>query len=397
MPSDFDLDAHPGVPLASRLDRFGGAPALITADETVTYRELEERVEAQAFRFGRSRRLMLITGANEVELIVAYLAALRCGHPVLLAPGDNPANLDGVIAAYQPDVVVTCTDGRAVVDEVRQESAHRLHPELALLLSTSGSTGSPKLVRLSRGNVQSNAESIANYLGIRDTDRAVTTLPMHYCYGLSVVHSHLLAGAALVLTSFSVTDPDFWQLVRKHRVTAFAGVPYTFDLLDRVGFDQLDLPDLRYITQAGGRLTPDRVRNYAELGRRRGWDLFVMYGQTEATARMAYLPPDLAVTHPHAIGRPIPGGSLRIEPIADAPDGVGELVYSGPNVMQGYAETPDDLALGDTLGGRLRTGDLARLTDDGLYEVVGRISRFAKVFGLRIDLQRVESALARRG
>ena len=385
---------RPFVHFACQLGQFGDAPALLAGAETVTYRDLDKRVERQARELGSSRRLVLVAGANTIDSIVTYLAALRGGHPVLLAPGEN---LDGLIAAYSPDVVVRNADGRTVVEELRQHTAHRLHPDLALLLSTSGSTGSPKLVRLSHSNVQSNAESIADYLAIRDTDRAVTTLPMHYCYGLSVIHSHLLRGATLALTDTSVTDPEFWDLVRAHRVTTFAGVPYTFDLLDRIGFDQLDLPDLRYITQAGGRLPPERVRSYAELGRRRGWDLFVMYGQTEATARMAYLPPDFAATHPHTIGRPIPGGSFRIEHLGDAPDGTGELVYSGPNVMLGYAEAPEDLALGDTLAGELRTGDLAKCTDEGLYEVVGRRSRFAKVFGLRIDLQHVDSALAQRG
>lgn len=397
MPSETNYVDRPGVRFACDLGRFGDAPALITAHETVTYRDLDERVEQQASKLGTERGLVLIAGANEIDVVVTYLAALRAGHPALMAPGDNPDHLDGLIDAYQPDGVVRSVDGRPVIEKHGRRSRHQLHPDLALLLSTSGSTGSPKLVRLSHRNVQANAESIAEYLGIRATDRAVTTLPMHYCYGLSVVHSHLARGAALILTGSSVTDPEFWDLMRAQRGTTFAGVPYTFDLLDRIGFDQLDLPELRYITQAGGKMSPDRVRRYAEVGRRRGWDLFVMYGQTEATARMAYLPPDLAATHPHTIGRPIPGGSFHLQAVDDAPDGTGELVYSGPNVMLGYAEGPDDLRLGDTLDGELHTGDLARRTDDGLYEVVGRRSRFAKVFGLRIDLQHVESTLEQRG
>lgn len=388
---------RPGVRFARDLGRFGDEPALITADEALTYRDLDERVEHRASELGTTRCLVLIAGSNDVDVIVTYLAALRAGHPVLMAPSEYSGHLDGLIDAYRPDVVVRAVDGRSVVEKAGRRPEHDLHPDLALLLSTSGSTGSPKLVRLSHRNVQSNAESIAEYLGIRATDRAVTTLPMHYCYGLSVVHSHLLRGAALILTDSSVTDPAFWNLLRAQRGTTFAGVPYTFDLLDRMGFDQLDLPELRYITQAGGKMPPDRVRRYAELGRRRGWDLFVMYGQTEATARMAYLPSDLAATHPHTIGRPIPGGSFRLETVDDSPSGTGELVYSGPNVMLGYAESPDDLRLGDILAGELRTGDLARLTDDGFYEVVGRRSRFAKVFGLRIDLQHVESTLAQHG
>ena len=228
----------------------------------------------------------------------------------------------------------------------------------------------------------------------------MTTLPLSYCYWLSVVNSHLAVGAALVLTDLSVVDQCFWDLARAQRVTSFAAVPYTFELLERVGFADMDLPHLRYVTQAGGRLDPDRVRRYAELGRRRGWDLFVMYGATEATARMAYLPPDLAAEHPAAIGVPIPGGSFRLEPVEglEGPDGepARELVYAGPNVMLGYAESPEDLALGRAVH-ELHTGDLARRTGPGLFEIVGRRSRFVKIVGLRVDLGQVERLLADDG
>ena len=137
-------------------------------------------------------------------------------------------------------------------------------------------------------------------------------------------------------------------------------------------------------------MPPERVRRFAELGRRQGWDLFVMYGATEATARMAYLPPQLAASHPAAIGRPIPGGAFTIEPCDAWGDDVGELVYRGPNVMMGYAHGPADLPLGKTVEA-LHTGDIVRRNPDGLYEVIGRSSRFVKMYGLRIDLQRVEA------
>ncbi|MGH8827565.1 MAG: AMP-binding protein, partial [Jiangellaceae bacterium] len=281
--------ATTAVPFATRLRDYADRPALITTGSTVTYRELADRVEETAERLGTDRRLVLVTGANAVDPVVTYLAALSAGHPVLLVPGDNAHHLGTLIETYDPDVVVSHTGSKWDLSERRRGSAHELHPELALLLGTSGSTGAPKLVRLSADNVQANAESIADYLGIAGIDRAATTLPMHYCYGLSVINSHLLRGAGLILTDLSVVDRCFWDLFRAEHGTTFAGVPYTFDQLDRIGFDQLRLPGLRYVTQAGGRLAPDRVRRYAELGRRDGWDLVVMYGQTEATARMAYL------------------------------------------------------------------------------------------------------------
>jgi acyl-CoA synthetase (AMP-forming)/AMP-acid ligase II len=392
--------AELSVPFVARLGSFGDRAAFITPDCVLTYAELAERVAAVAEQLGTTRRLVLVAGSNHLDPVVTYLAALSGGHPVILVPGDNAGNLAAIEQAYDPDVVFSA--GRLV--ERREGTAHDLHPDLALLLSTSGSTGSPKLVRLSGRNVAANAGSIAEYLSIRPTDVAATTLPMHYCYGLSVINSHLHAGATVLLTSLSVVDGCFWDLVRAHRVSTFAGVPYTFDLLDRVGFADLDLPHLRYLTQAGGRLPPATVQRYADLGRRRGWDLFVMYGQTEATARMAYLPPDLALTSPGAIGVPIPGGSFHLEPLPELPldradpaaSDVGELVYSGDNVMLGYAESPADLAQGRVIS-ELRTGDVARRTPEGLLEIVGRRNRFAKIFGLRIDLDQTERVFADAG
>jgi acyl-CoA synthetase (AMP-forming)/AMP-acid ligase II len=385
---------EPPVPLVARLAEHGDRVAVVSGGGTTTYAELANRVDEAARRLGATRRLVLLGMSTTLDALVAYLGALAGGHPVVLAPATDERAIAGLVHTYDPDVVVHPSSDASTYHHRRDGSAHDLHPDLALLLSTSGSTGSPKLVRLSGGNVQANAEAIADYLDIRPTDRAVTTLPLHYCYGLSVLHSHLLRGAAIVLTEVSVVDACFWDLVREQGVTSFAGVPHTFDLLQRVGFARMHLPDLRYVTQAGGRLPPDRVRDWARVGRRQGWDLVVMYGQTEATARMAYLPPHLAEARPEAIGVPVPGGSLRVEPVAEHDEpGVGELVYSGPNVMLGYAETPEDLGHGRTVQ-ELRTGDLARLAPDGLYEVVGRRSRFLKLYGLRVDLGRLEERLA---
>jgi len=376
------------VPLVTGLASHGDRVALQTPGGPLTYAQLADRVGAMATRLGPERRLVQVAGGNDIASLVAYLGALAAGCPVLLVPPGE----DAWRAAYDPDVVLA---GEQVLER-RVKTAHVLHPELALLLPTSGTTGSPRLVRLSHANLQAAAESVAQALGVRPDDRAATTLPLHYCYGLSVVHSHLLRGATLVLTSLSVADTCFWDLVRREGVTTFAGVPYTFDLLDRVGFAELDLPCLRYVTQAGGRLAPDRVQRWAEVGRRRGWDLVVMYGQTEATARMAVLPAELAASRPGSVGRAVPGGELRVEPVDGVPGPVGELIYRGPNVMLGYADQPADLAQGRTTG-ELRTGDLGRIGPDGLIEVVGRRSRIAKVLGTRVDLVHLESVLATQG
>ncbi|QIX25435.1 AMP-binding protein [Nocardioides sp. JQ2195] len=378
------------------LARFQDRAALVTAEGRVSYAELSDRVARRAEAWLDCRRLVVLTGANTVDFVVAYLAALSAGCPVVVVPGGEET-ISAVTGAWDPDVVVRCSPGGGALDDVRRPaSAHGFHPDLAVLLSTSGSTGSPKLVRLSHDNLTSNATSIADYLGLTADDCGITSLPLHYCYGLSVLHSHLSVGAAVVLTDSSVVDACFWDLVERAGVTGLAGVPHTFDLLDRSGFGERVLPRLRYVTQAGGKLEAERVRGYHRAGRRSGWDFYVMYGQTEATARMAYLPPDLAEAWPQSIGRAIPGGMLRLDPVQGADDGVGELVYSGPNVMMGYAEHPRDLAL-DAMPAELRTGDLARALPHGLFEVVGRSSRFTKVFGLRVNLDDVEAHLAGHG
>jgi acyl-CoA synthetase (AMP-forming)/AMP-acid ligase II len=375
--------------LVEHLASHGDDAAVLTADRRLSYRELADEVALSASELGSRRRLVLLETRNDTDTLVNYLGALAGRHVVLPLPADG--DHAAVIDAYDPDVII-----RGGVVHHRHRASHRIHPELALLLSTSGSTGSPKLVRLSRANLAANAEAIATYLDIAHTDRAATTLPMSYCYGLSVVHTHLMRGAGLILTDHSVVDDEFWALMKRHRGTTFAGVPHTFDLLDRVGFEDMSLPHLRYLSQAGGRLAPEQVTRFAGLGHRRGWQLFVMYGATEATARMAYLPPHLAADNPTSIGVPVPGGAFDIRSIDGLPDDVGELVYRGPNVMMGYAHGRGDLASGRTVD-VLRTGDVARRNAGGLYEVVGRISRFVKLYGLRIDLQRVEASLRAGG
>ncbi len=369
-----------------RLAGFGQAPALLSGGQAVSYADLDDRVDAALDRLGGDRRLLLLHGQNTLDSVVTYLAALRGGHPVILVDAARAEQLAELCARFDPDLVV----GPDGWQERRLTSRHDLHPELRLLLSTSGSTGSPKLVRLSAANLQSNAAAIAGYLGLTSEDRAMTSLPMAYSYGLSVLHSHLEVGASVVLTEHSVIDPRLWSLARSHAVTSFAAVPHTFALLDRTPERWYDVPSLRYVTCAGGRLDPAEVRRLAALGDRHGWQLYVMYGQTEATARIAYLDPAKAATHPDCIGRPLPGGTLRV----DQPDagGIGELVYAGPNVMMGYAEDAGDLAAEPALT-ELRTGDLGRQRPDGLFQVVGRTSRFAKLLGHRIDLDRLQSAL----
>lgn len=370
---------------AGDLDRL----ALIDGQETLTFRELNDRVRWRIDEIALpSRSVVTLTGDRSIEFVVTYLALLETGHVPLLA-GDHA---DRLTAAWFVGGVATASrDG--VTIEATGNAAAELHPDLALLVSTSGSTGSPKLVRLSHHNLLSNAEAIAQYQQLTGHDRGVTSLPLHYCFGLSVLHSHLVAGAAVVLTDASVVDPCFRTAVIEQRVTNLAGVPHTYEMLERSDPSWLAESSLRLLTQAGGRMEPAAVTRWAEQAEAWGAEFMVMYGQSEATARIAYLPAEMAAAHPSAVGRPIPGGSIELRAVDGHPADVGEIVYRGPNVMMGYARTVDDLAVGHDLD-ELRTGDLARYIEAAdVYEIVGRQARFVKPFGLRIDLDEVQARL----
>jgi hypothetical protein len=320
------------------------------------------------------------------------------GHVPILA-GGHPERL---AHAWGPAPIVRADDaGWSIARQRTRSAAPPVHADLALLLSTSGSTGSPKLVRLSHANLASNAAAIAESLRVTAADRAITALPLHYCYGLSVLHSHLSVGAAVVLETASVVDPCFAAAVERHGVTNLATVPHTLDLLEHAGPERVHVPSLRLLTHAGGRLAPEAAARWLERADRWGVEFVQMYGQTEATARMAVLPAAIARRHPGVLGVPVPGGELTVEPVAELPAGVpagtGEIVYRGPNVMMGYAEVPDDLSRGTELA-ELRTGDLAvQDPASGMLAIVGRRARFVKPFGVRIDLDQVERELVEAG
>ena len=379
------------------LSRRGDAAALVDGDEQVTYADLARRVaqEAAAWPGTGERRLVLVEIEPTIDSVVTYLAALEAGHVVLLAA---PGRAETMAQAWSPDDRARLSDRSWVVSHGSAPGRHDLHPDLTLLLSTSGSTGSPKLVRLCDRAVRTNAADIAAALGLDASDRAITTLPLHYCYGLSVLHSHLAVGGSVLLTDASVVDPALWTSMRTAGVTTLAGVPHTFHLLESSLAPTGSVPTLRQVTQAGGRLRPEQVRAWAVRGASEGWDLRVMYGQTEATARMAVSAPGQAAQDPSSVGRPVGKGRFSVRDGAgEVPEGrTGDLHFAGGNVMLGYALVPGDLARGRDVT-ELATGDLARLRPDGSLELVGRRSSFLKVHGVRLDVERLEELLADAG
>lgn len=351
---------------------------------------------------------------NEIGSLLAYLACLENGVvPVMLDASKDLESIIKLLDIYKPNYVwapdsiadefgfdcVSSHYGYSLLSAYNFN--HNLHPDLALLLTTSGSTGSPKLVRLTYKNILSNAESIAEYLDITDKERPVTSLPMYYSFGISVINSHLLKGATILLTDKSIAQKEFWTFVKVQKATSLSGVPYTFEMLKRLRIFRMDLPYLKTFTQAGGKLNADLAKEYIENSAACGKRFIVMYGQTEATARMSYLPWDKAIEKYSSIGIAIPGGRFSIEDTQHneitEPNADGELVYRGPNVSMGYAECIEDLAKGDENCGVLHTGDVARRDKDGFYYITGRKKRFVKVFGNRVNLDATEQILKSAG
>jgi len=380
----------------------------------ITYRELDqESSHLSSLLRSNGKELALLFSDNSYWSVLVYLSMLRSGKAVFISNAKMDLVLKaGLIKNYRPDLIwsVDSQDGFEGYSPFVAKEGLRffrrqgkietpIHPDLAVLLSTSGTTGSPKTVRLSYANLQANAESIAEYLDLSNFDRAITMLPSHYSYGLSVINSHLLVGATLVCTNRSVMERPFWELFRACACTSFAGVPFTYQMLDRLRFARMDLPSLRYMTQAGGRLHSGLIEKFLHLSVEKGIRFFVMYGGTEATARISYVPFDALPSKIGSIGIPIPKGAMLISDGKEemvGPNQEGELVYKGPNVMMGYAEKREDLSRGDVMDGVLCTGDLAYKDQDGYFFLTGRLKRFLKIFGLRLNLDDVEEMLESR-
>lgn len=389
-----------------------GQTAFITEQgQTYTYSELAD------FSFGlysqiNHRCLVFCLCDNSFESVAAYVSFFENKVvPLLLDTAIDSELLLRLISIYHPEYIWLPCDridefpnGESVFQKgafslirFACDTASTLYPDMALLLTTSGSTGSPKLVRLSYDNVLANAQSISEYLGITEADRPITTLPMHYSFGLSIINCHLLKGATVLLTNRSLMEKEFWTFLKEQKATTLSGVPYTYEILKRLRLFRMDLPSLKTLTQAGGKMNLDLNREYAEYALAAGKRFFVMYGQTEATARMSYLPSEQVLSKLGSIGIAIPGGKFHLvdeqRRVISEAETVGELVYTGANVSLGYAEYLDDLAKEDENKGILYTGDLAKRDADSYYYIVGRKKRFVKLFGNRVNLDETERLL----
>ena len=394
------------------LRKYSNNVAAISEDNSeISYKDLSDYSDILGNKVD-SKSLVFCLCNNSVGSLIGYVSfLLNKNVQVLLDSRQNNDYLKELINHYEPEFLwlpdnlfPTLNMGKTVYKahgfvllRINLCTKYELNNNLAILLPTSGTTGSSKMVMLSFVNLENNTKSIIKYLGISHDDKTITSLPMYYSYGLSVINTHLMAGGLIVFTEFSILQKQFWDKVNNYELTSLSGVPYTFELLDKLKFFEMDLPKLKTLCQAGGRLTNDLQKKIAKKSFELGKYFFVMYGATEASPRIAYLHYSMALDKIGSIGKVIPGGKIYLidedgKRISSSGI-VGEIVYYGLNVAMGYAENGMDLIKPDEWEGVLSTGDYAKMDIDGYLYIVGRKNRFIKLFGIRINLDEIEQRL----
>ena len=378
--------------------------AIIDNNKIKTYNDLNKDIkEIEAII--KPRQVLILLCNNSYESLLIYLAALKCDAvPLLLSDSISEFNINEYVKRYLPTFIFSPKEiknfslrsqkfGNYFIYKT-DNYENNLHTNLALLLTTSGSTGNPKVVKVSKNNFMSNTESICEYLNLTNKERHITTLPMNYTYGLSCINTFLCSGASIILNENAITTKDFWVNLEKYKPTQIAGVPYTYEILSKYFLEKLRFSSIKVFTQAGGKLNNEYIRKFINFSKDTKKKFIVMYGQTEATARMSYLPFDKLNEKIGSIGISIPGGSFSLRNTYRDKNNpkktIGELVYKGDNVTSGYANSYEDLFSLKEENKQLNTGDLAWIDKDNYVYLIGRINRFAKINGIRVSLIDVE-------
>lgn len=395
----FDINKKPASSLAA-IDDAGGQ---LTYGEIVSLREALAKTLPE-------RELVFCLCENRVGALAGFLSLYDCKDACLLLSAKiDKGLLDTLYETYKPSYLWMPESkvGETSYEVVYQfkdyvlcktgNKAPELHPELSMLMTTSGTTGSPKLVRHKYGNIESNAKNVAQVFGWTPEERGIIDLPMQYTMGLNVICSHLYAGATVLLIEVNLMSPKYWSFIKEQKGSNFTGVPFSYEILNRLRFGRMELPYLTTMAEGGGKLSDTLFKIFADMMEEKGKRFFATFGTTETSARLAFLPPEQATTHIGSIGKAIPEGKLILvdengKEITEA--GVdGELRYEGPNVTMGYGTCVEDLMKGDEFCGVYETGDIARKDEDGFFYIVGRKKRFLKLFGLRVSLDQSEKII----
>ncbi len=362
---------------------------------------------ASSFKqFLNDNQLTILCADNDIFSLSIYLGALKFNSPIMLLNHDTDiVELTKIIKKFKPSFLISKNISSINCKHDHNEKIHDynifsfswanensklINEDLSLLLPTSGSTGSAKFVKISKKNIVANTKSIIDYLKITKNDKTITTMPMSYSFGLSIINTYFNAGAKIILCQHSLVSREFWKILDVSNITSLSGVPYIFELLFKFNFFKKSYSSLKTITQAGGRLKSELKKEILNYSNKNAINFFIMYGQTEATARISYVPPDMLSKKIDSIGIPIPSTELHVEK-NDSQE--GELIFEGDNVSMGYANDYKDLYLGDSRNGILKTGDIGFKDSDGYFYITGRKKRFIKINGIRLSLDDAEKLI----
>ena len=360
----------------------------------------------------KKRSLIFVLANNHTEFVTSYIGFFKKGLVQVLLNANIDINLlKNLIKSYLPkyiflpssrikdfknyEVIANLNKHKILI--INKKKSYSINKDLALLLNTSGSTGSKKFVRISYKNIYDNTKNIVKYLNINQKHKTITTMPPFYTYGLSIINTHLYSGASIIVTNLRVVEKAFWKLLHDQQVTSFGGVPYFYEMIKKLNFSKISLPNLKYLTQAGGALSRELTEYFLNYAETHNISFIVMYGQVEATSRITYLPFNRARKKIGSIGVPLFGGKIYLKSDKSDDGEKGEIVYEGKNVSMGYANNFKDLNKGDENCGILNTGDLAMKDKDGYLYITGRKSRNVKLFGHRVNLDELEQILSKKG
>lgn len=380
--------------------------AIEESGQKITYGELVENI-SHIRGIIPERSIVFLMCKNVIGALSAYISMVENKIvPVTLSESIDKELFNTLLETYRPQFI--CTETKNIKEykfkEVFEDKEftylstnyekYPINDKLELLMTTSGSTGSPKLVRYKKGNLEANAKNVAAAWGWTSNERPICDLLINYTMGLNVINTHLYVGATLLLITSNITEKKYWDFIKANRATNFTGVPFSYDLLWKLKFFRMDLPHLTTLSEGGGKLTDQMFIKVAKFAQENDKRFIASFGTTETSARLSMLTPDMAIEKKGSIGKAIPEGELvlfdddgnEIEQI----EAEGELGYKGPNVTMGYAYAIEDLMLDDEFNGVYKTGDIARRDKDGFYFIVGRKSRFLKMLGHRVSLDQSE-------
>lgn len=364
----------------------------------------------------KTKSLVLIISENTIGSLLSYIFCIINNHVAIIVDSKTKKkDILKIFKNYKPNYIFLASNNKFLFKEKCIEKYNFFNEvllknkinkkiifnkDLSLLLSTSGSMGSVKFAKLSRKNIKHNTDTIIKYLKINKNDSAITNLPISYSYMISIINTHFEKGGSIIVSNYSLIEKKFWQIFKKNKITSFNGVPYTYEMLSRIGLKNIKINSLRYLTQAGGKLERKILNEINIFCKKNKLKFFSMYGQTEASPRISYLKPQFSSKKIGSIGQGTNGNKIYL--IDNNGKKIklsfqeGEIVCEGKNVFMGYSESFKDLKLNNQSNYKLRTGDLGYFDNDGFFYITSRKNKIAKIFGNRVDLGALEDLMRKK-